>query len=103
MTDYLYRVRAYVDVDWVPRGLQGTNLAQNQSNSPGFGTTAQAGEGSMAQTMRFQAAEIVPNALTTAPTAANFGTAIQSCGTDIQGQITAAILAVIQGWATGSP
>ena len=101
MTDYPFRVRAYVDIDIIPRGMAGTDMVQNQSNSPGYGANATAGVGPVAQTMRFQAAEMVPNTLTTAPTAANFGTAIQSCGTDIQGQITAAILAVIQGWATG--
>jgi hypothetical protein len=101
MTDYLYRVRAYVDVDWVPRGLGGMDLTQNQANLPGYGTGATPGPGGVAQTMRFQAAEMVPNALTVAPTAANIGTAISSTATDIQGQITAAILGVIQGWATG--
>jgi hypothetical protein len=36
-----------------------------------------------------------------APTAANFGTALTSAATDIQAQITAAIIAQIQAWATG--
>jgi hypothetical protein len=101
MTDYLYRVRVYADIDWVPRGLGGVLLAQNQANLPGYGTGATPGPGGDAQTMRFQAAEMVPNAIATPPTAANVGTAITSAATDIQGQITAAILGVIQGWATG--
>lgn len=101
MTDYNYRVRVYVDIDWVPRGLGGVGLGQNQANIPGFGTGATAGNAGMAQTMRFQASERVPNAFTTAPTAANVQTAIASAGTDIQGQIDATVLATIVGWATG--
>lgn len=103
MTDYNYRVRAYVDVDFFPRGGGGVMIHQNQANLPGYGTGQTPGPGGEMQTMRFQASEIVPNAQTVAPTAANIGTAIQSCGTDIQAQITAAILAAIQGWATGGP
>lgn len=114
MTDYIYQVRTYVDVSICPRGVGGAGLSPSgnpasaptgvgyaQANIPGFGTAGNPGQSNMAQTMRFQAAEMVPNAIATAPTAANIGTAISSTATDIQGQITAAILAKIQGWATG--
>jgi|SRR5215472_1560195 len=114
MADYLYEVRTYVDVFIVPRGVGGAGLSPSgnpanaptgtgyaQANVPGFGATGTPGISPMAQTMRFEAAEMVPNAIATPPTAANIGTAISSTATDIQGQITAAILARIQNWATG--
>jgi hypothetical protein len=50
--------------------------------------------------MRFQASEVVPGTID-APTAANIGTAISSAATDIQGQITTALIAQIVAWATG--
>lgn len=119
MPDYLYEVRTTVDVFLLPRGVGGAGLAPSgpypvptgyptgigfsQANVPGFGATGTPGIAPMGQTQRFQAAELVPNALATPPTAANIGTAISSTATDIQGQITAAILAQIQAWATGGP
>src|SRR5215469_14192878 len=123
MVDYVYQVRAYVDVSICPRGTGSSTLGPSgppssgtvssvtfsasptgygysESNVPGFGTTGTPGILPMAQTKRFQAAEMVPNAIGTAPTAANIGTAISSAATDIQGQITTAVLAQIVGWAT---
>jgi hypothetical protein len=115
MPDYLYKVTTYVDVSIVPRGLGGSGLSPSgnptgqsagvgytQANVPGFGASGTPGQSGFAQTRRFEAAEMVPNAIATPPTAANIGTAISSTATDIQGQITAAILAQIQNWATGS-
>jgi hypothetical protein len=101
LTDYLYQVRVYANVSMLPRGTAGPGMQQNNADLGGYGTTATAGPAPMAQTMRFVADEIVPNAIATAPTAANIQTAIASCGTDIQNQITTAVLGVIQGWATG--
>jgi hypothetical protein len=103
MPDYLYDVRVYVDVNLIPRGVAGTLLAQNNSNigamGPGAGTAA---PGPAMQTMRFQMREMVQNAIATPPTAANIGAAITQAATDIQAQITAPVLATIQGWPTGA-
>jgi hypothetical protein len=101
MADNLYMVRVYADVCLLPRGTAGPGLQQNNANIAGYGSTQGPGSAPMGQTMRFQQDEIVPNAIATPPTAANFGTALTSAATDIQGQITTAILATIQGWATG--
>lgn len=97
-----YMVRTYVDVCWVGEGMGPAGLGTNMSNSPGYGASATPGQMPNAQTMRFQAAEMVPGTFD-APTAANIGTAITSTATDIQGQITAAIIAQIDAWATGGP
>jgi hypothetical protein len=102
MPDYIYNVRVYADVSFVPRGRPGgVGIQQNNSNIGGYGATQGPGEAPGAQTMRFQQVEYVGNAVATPPTAANIGTAIQTAGTDIQAQITAAVLAQIQNWATG--
>lgn len=87
----------------MPRGVAGPGIQQNNSNIGGYGPNQTAGINPVAQTMRFQQVELVPNAIATPPTAANIGTAIQTAGTDIQNQITAAILGQIQGWALGNP
>jgi hypothetical protein len=101
MADNLYGVRVYVDVSLLPRGMAGAYISQNNANIGGYGSTQGPGLAPMGQTMRFQQVELVPNAIATPPTAANIGTAISTAATDIQGQITTAILGVIQGWATG--
>lgn len=101
MADNLYMVRVYADVCLLPRGVAGPGLQQNNSNIGGYGSGETPGAAPMGQTMRFLQDEMVPNAIGTPPTAANFGTALTSAATDIQAQITAAILATIQGWATG--
>jgi hypothetical protein len=101
MADNLYMVRVYADVFLYPRGMAGAYISQNNANIGGFGSTQGPGVAPMGQTMRFQQEETVPNAIATPPTAANIGTALSTAATDIQGQITTAILATIQGWATG--
>lgn len=105
MADNLYAVRVYCDIMMMPRGGAGVLLQQFQSNIPGYDGTAtlapQSGVAPAAQTLRLDAQEMVPNAIATPPTAANIGTAISTCATDIQNQITTAVLGVIQGWATG--
>ncbi len=102
-----YRVRAFFDIDWVGDGA-GTVLGggQSQANNPGF--TGAAGTGSVggAQTRRYQTAEQIPGGDT--PTLANILTALQSCASDLAGAsgtvlITAAELAIIQGWSSGNP
>jgi hypothetical protein len=107
MADYLYMVRVTTDVCLVPRGVAGTSMQQNVGNLGAFGQVSATNPGSgaapMGQTMRFLQDEMVPNAIATPPTAANIGTAITTAATDTQAQITAAILAQIQAWATGGP
>jgi hypothetical protein len=104
MPDYLYGIRVTTDLYLVPRGTAGPGLQQNNANIGAY-TQVLPGSGSapMGQTMRFLQDEMVPNAIATPPTAANIGTAITTAATDTQAQITAAILAQIQAWATGGP
>jgi hypothetical protein len=102
-----YKVRVYVDVDWVGEGSGGAGLAGStssvgMSNYPSQGIANYPIAVGNAQTMRFQDQEPVGGTLD-APTAANIGAAITAAATDIQTQITAAVLAQIQGWATGGP
>jgi hypothetical protein len=100
-----YRVEVTVDISYVGRGRGGTGMVPSpMGNVAGVGgVPVGGGPGtySNSQTMRRIAAEIVPGTFD-APTAANIGTAISTAATDIQAQITAAVLAQIQGWATGS-
>lgn len=101
-----YRIRVYADIDWVPAGAGGAALGQSQSQDPGYGQAANPGAVGVAQTRRYQAAESVPGG--NAPTLANILTALQSIATDLAGAtgtpiITAAELAIIQGWASGNP
>ena len=103
MPDYLYSVRVYVDVNYVPRGTAGTNLLQNQSNIPGFAAGATPGNAPAAQTRRFQQNEMVLNAIATPPSAANIGAAMTQAATDIQAQLTGPVMAQIVAWATGGP
>ena len=92
----MFRLRYYVDVDWVGDGTGGTGQGQLQANNPVAGAVG------MAQTMRFQGGQYVPGGDT--PSGANFTTATTAMGTDISNQINvAAILAQIQAWATGGP
>ena len=110
MADNLYEVEVFVNINLVPRGGSGVLFASNQANIPGFSSTTAApgglaGVAQAMQTMRLQACEMVPNAIATPPTAANFQTAIASCGTDIQNQLTAQgnfLLGIIQNWVTGA-
>jgi hypothetical protein len=103
MADNLYMVRVYADICLVPRGVGGPGIQQPQSNIGAYdGITQGEGPAPHGQTLRLQQCEMVPNAIATPPTAANFGTALTSAATDLQAQITAAVLTQIQNWATGS-
>jgi hypothetical protein len=103
MADYLYMVRVTTDVCLVPRGTAGPGLQQNVANVGGFTGAQTAGAAPMGQTYRFLQDEMVPNAIATPPTAANIGAAISQAAIDTQAQITPALLATIQNWATGQP
>jgi hypothetical protein len=105
MPDYIYNVRIYVDVNYVPRGRpNGVGVQQNQSNIGGYGPTLTSGEAPASQTLRLQQVEYVPNAVTTPPTAANIGTALTTAAADIQTRLAAdpVTMAMIQNWAIGS-
>lgn len=110
MADNIYEVTIYADIHIMPRGGSGVLFRQNQANIAGYSSTTASpggigGVAPVAQTMRLQASEIVPNAVATPPTAANIQTAIASCGTDIQNQLTAQssyLLGIVQGWVTGA-
>jgi hypothetical protein len=101
-----YRVRMIVDVDWVPDGSGNTFMGQFQGNNPGQGGVEQPMVVGMAQTRRYTVAEGVPGG--DSPTLANLNTAMTSCVADLAASsgtvvITAAELAIIQGWSTGNP
>ncbi len=101
----MYRVNVAVDVCWVPDGSGNTFLGVQQANNPGQGQPTQNPMiVPMAQTRRYITAEGVPGGDT--PTLANISTALTTAVADIAGAtgtpfITAAELALIQGWATG--
>lgn len=89
-----YRLRYYVDIDWVGDGTGGTMQGILQANNP------VAGDVGSAQTMRLQGGQYVPGG--DSPSGSNFTTATTAMGTDISTQINvAATLAQIQAWATG--
>lgn len=105
-----YVIRAYLDICWVPEGSGMATLGQNQSNNPGIGASGTAGIAPNAQTLRLQDDEAVPGG--SAPSSANFNTALIAMATSFGTQITTAgayggnaatPLAIAQGWATGNP
>jgi hypothetical protein len=103
-----YMVRVYADVCWVGEGMGGAGLGILAANNPGYGSgsglnIAQAGTMPNGQTIRFQQGEQVLPATFNVPTAAEISVAIESAAEDIEAQITAAVLAQIQAWATGGP
>ena len=97
-------VRVYADICHVPNGVSGPGMSFAPiANLPGYGGSVVGGVGGSqpnAQTLRFQQQELVPGTMD-APTAANIGTALTTAATDLQAQLTAAVVAQIQGWATG--
>jgi len=97
-----YRLRLYCDFDWVGDGTGSAGLGLLQSNNPGTGGSTVggiAGAAGCAQTLRLQQAEQIPGG--DSPTAGNFSTALTNGATDLNAQITAAILAQMQAWSTG--
>lgn len=91
----------------VPAGATAVQVEQSQSNNPGQGQSALLITMPMAQFMYFQDAEQVYGTAG-AITLANLLTAIQAAATTIAGAsgtplITAALLAQINAWESGSP
>ena len=101
MPDFLYQIRAYVDVSMLPRGTGGTLIQQNQANLAGYGPTQSPGTGPASQTLRLAQAEVTPNQLTIAPTVADIQSAMTTLGASLVTQITPATLTMIQLWASG--
>lgn len=101
-----FATRAYVEIYWVPSGVGGTGIIGGSvANTPGYGQTQTGGTMPNAQVMRFQAAEVIPGG--NSPSLANINTALTNIADDLAGssgtpQITAALLAQIQNWATGT-
>jgi hypothetical protein len=97
----MYRVRYYVDVDWVGEGTGGVGQAPLEANNPAAGPVG------MAQTMRMQGAQYVTGGgYGTAPTTSNFLTAFTGMGVDINNQFTAnsnALYTIASNWEAGSP
>jgi hypothetical protein len=102
MPDYVYSVTCKVYVNYLGRTQRPAGVQTNVSNIGGYGPTQGTGDAASGQCMYFQQNEMVPNAIATPPTAANIGTALSTAATDIQNQITPAILAQIQNWSTGA-
>jgi len=105
-----YLVRSYTELCWVPDGVAGAALGQNQANSPGFGSALNPGSIPNAQVLRLQVAEPVPGG--DSPTQANFNTAFVAIAADLNTLIatpgafsggTQTPLAIAQGWSTGNP
>jgi hypothetical protein len=101
------RVRVYVDVDYVGRGV-GTGLTGGlNANDPAYGQGLTAGETAVAQTKRFQTSQQVPGTAGSV-TLANILTALNNAANNIAGAtgtpiIDATTLAEINGWQTGNP
>ncbi len=96
-------VRAYQ----VAPGTGPVLMAQNISDIPGIGQTNQPGPGQNGQTLYLSDAEMVPGTAGSY-TVANFNTALAAAVTALAGasgapKITAAILAQMKAWNTGSP
>lgn len=101
------KIRVYIDFDAVSAGGGTTMLGGLYANDPGQGQGASPIAAGFAQTLRLQVAEIVAG-YNGALTLAEISTALTNVAADIAGAtgtpiITAAILAQINGWATGNP
>lgn len=101
-------VKVNIDICEIAAGVGGAGLSPgDQANSPGFGQAGGPGPVPMAQTLRLMAAEAIPGT-PGSYTLANVNTALSSIVTDIAGatgtpKLTAAILALINGWNSGNP
>jgi hypothetical protein len=101
MPDFMYQARVYLDISWLPRGVDGTLLQQNNANLTGYGPTQGPGTGPAGQTLRIGQAEIVPNAIASPPTVANIVAALTTAAASIGTQITPDVLQQITNWAYG--
>lgn len=101
------KVRVYIDVDFLGAGQGPSGLGAGFSNNPGFGQAGNPGLAGGAQTRRYQAGEMVLGSGGSI-TLAQIQTALVAIANDFAGasgtpQITAAELAIINGWNTGQP
>jgi len=92
-----WRVRYYVDVDWVGEGTGGVGQGILEANNPAAGGVG------MAQTLRLQGAQYVAGVASSVPTAASFTSTFSSMASDISTQFMATSLTTAQNWSTGSP
>lgn len=95
-----YMVSVVARVSWVPDGTGGVTLGQMQSDIAGYGSGSAAGPVGSGQTMQFLQGEIVAGG--DALTGSNLSAALSSAATDLYNHITAAQLAQMQGWKTGT-
>lgn len=102
-------VQVTAEVMWAPAGGGGSLVGQQQANVAGQGQTQQPRIVPIAQWTQYIDAEPVPVAVGSegSVTVANIKTAIDAASTAIAGTgsplINATQLAIIQGWASGSP
>lgn len=101
------RVRVFVRVDQIVGGTGTALVGQVQADNPGYGQGDDPGPVGAGQTMLLSDAETVPGTAG-AHTVANFRTALVAAADAIAGssgtpKITAAVLAEINAWQTGSP
>lgn len=103
-------VEMTVRVGWTPDGSGNTYLTPALAATPGQGQSDVAHIALMAQSRQYIAGEPVPVAPGSegSVSLANINTAMDNCVSDIAGasgtpKITAAELAIIQGWASGNP
>ena len=81
----MYKIRAYVDLDWVAPGMGGAGMMQPEANNPGVGASLLSGTGGVAQSLRIQQAEQVLTTTTiSAITQAQFNTAIDLLAADLK-------------------
>lgn len=100
-----WMVRGYVDICWVPEGTGGVTIMATggEANEPGYGSALAAGAMPTAQTLRLQQAEAITGTNAAPPNVTAIQAGITQMATDLNSQITAAIVTQIDNWATGGP
>jgi hypothetical protein len=95
-------IRVYADFSTMPIGTGGVGIVPGggYANEPGMGASLGPAPGENAQTLRLQQKEATVQASGTI-TEAELATALTSAATDLASQLTAAIVAQINGWSTG--
>ena len=107
----MYRLRAYIDFDWVAPGTGGAAMSTLEANNPGLGPSLGPGTTGIAQSLRIQQAEqIFTTTALSAVTSGQISTALTQLATDLLAQVNSATntstgttpLSQMQGWATGA-
>jgi hypothetical protein len=91
------RLRIYADYDWVPDGTAGSAVAAAMANNPALGTVGNA------QTLRQQVMQPVIAINPNLPTQGELQTATTDAAAQLSALLTTAVVAEINGWATGQP